>query len=447
MSRSATRSPFAALPSRGLAGRIRVPGDKSISHRAVLLSSLCVGRSRIRGLLESDDVMCTAAAMRACGARIVKSDNHWDIDGVGIGGLLEPEQVVDFGNAGTGVRLAMGVTGAYDFAVTYTGDASLCGRPMGRVLEPLRQMGARVLARSGDRLPLTLRGPQTALALTYCVPVPSAQVKSAVLLAGLNTPGVTTVIEKVATRDHTERMLAGYGAQIETRNTADGSTVIALQGQPDLQSRDLAVPADPSSAAFPIVAGLICPDSDITIENLLLNETRTGLIATLRDMGGDVEITNERDAGGETVGDVRVRSSRLKGIDVPAERAPSMIDEYPALAVAAACARGETRMNGLAELRIKESDRLAAVSAGLAENGVDHETGEDWLVVRGGPVAGGGKVTTHLDHRIAMAFLVLGLVARDPVTVDDVGVIDTSFPDFLALMSGLGARFEPAAAS
>jgi len=409
-----------------------------------MLSALCVGRSTITGLLESDDVLATAAALRALGVGVQVNNASWTVDGVGVGGLLEPEEVIDFGNAGTGVRLALGLVGTHGFATTFCGDRSLSGRPMGRVLTPLRQMGATALAHSGDRLPLTIRGADAPMPISYRVPVPSAQIKSAILLAGLNVPGTTTVIEPVATRDHTERMLTGFGAEITTTKLEDGAMEIRLTGQPELTPQTLAVPGDPSSAAFPIVAALICDGSDVTIDGVLLNPTRTGLIETLQEMGGDIKIENRRQQAGEWVGDIRVRASRLTGIEVPADRAPSMIDEYPVLAVAASCAEGETRMPGLGELRVKESDRLAAVSAGLAANGVDHEAGDDWLTVRGDAIVpGGGRVTTHLDHRIAMAFLVLGMIARDPVTVDDAGVIATSFPTFEPLMSGLGAHFEP----
>jgi 3-phosphoshikimate 1-carboxyvinyltransferase len=441
-------APLAASPGGPLAGRLRVPGDKSISHRCLMLGALAVGETVVAGLLESADVMATAAAMRALGAAVERdADGRWHIHGVGVGGLLEPEAPLDFGNAGTGIRLCLGMVGTHPIAVTAVGDASLSRRPMGRVLAPLREMGAEVIARAGDRLPLAIRGPETAAPITYALPVPSAQVKSAVLLAALNTPGTTTVVEPVATRDHTERMLEGFGVPLVVEAAADGGRVIRLTGPAELAAQAIDVPGDPSSAAFPIVAGLVVPGSDLVVENVLLNPTRTGLLATLVEMGADLSIENERLAGGERVGDVHVRASRLRGVRVPADRAPSMIDEYPVLAVAAAFAEGETVMEGLAELKVKESDRLAAVAAGLAANGVDHETGPDWLVVRGrrGPV-GGGTVATHLDHRIAMSFLVLGLAADRAVGVDDAGMIATSFPGFRELMTGLGARFEAAGA-
>jgi 3-phosphoshikimate 1-carboxyvinyltransferase len=422
---------------------VRVPGDKSISHRALMLGALAIGETRIEGLLESADVTATAAAMRAFGATIERDgDGVWRVNGLGLGGLLEPDGPIDFGNAGTGVRLAMGIAGAHPFATTFIGDASLSRRPMGRVLEPLRDMGAQVIARSGDRLPLTIRGADPMAPIVYRVPVPSAQVKSAVLLAGLNVEGVTTVVEPVATRDHTERMLKGFGADIETERNEAGETVIRVSGLSELRPQHVTVPGDPSSAAFLMAAALIVEGSDVTVENVLLNPSRTGLLATFREMGADIEVENERVAGGERVGDVRVRASRLRGVSVPAECAPSMIDEYPVLSVAAAFAEGRTSMAGLGELRVKESDRLTAVAAGLGANRVRHEAGPDWLVVMGGGRLGGGTVSTHLDHRIAMSFLVLGLAADDPVTVDDVGMIDTSFPGFVDLLAGIGASFE-----
>jgi 3-phosphoshikimate 1-carboxyvinyltransferase len=380
--------------------------------------------------------------MRGFGATVEHaSGGEWRVAGLGTGGLLEPEGVIDFGNAGTGVRLAIGIAGAHPFATTLIGDASLVRRPMGRVLDPLREMGAEVIARSGDRLPLTIRGADPMAPIEYRVPVPSAQVKSAVLLAGLNIEGITTVIEPVATRDHTERMLKGFGADISTEKAADGATIIRLVGRPELRPQAVTVPADPSSAAFPIVAGLIVEGSDLTVENVLLNPSRTGLITTLKEMGADLTIENERLSGGETIGDVRVRASKLKSVAVPPERAPSMIDEYPVLAVAASFAEGATTMAGIAELRVKESDRLAAVARGLEANGVACREGEESLVVEGGRVRGGGTVATHLDHRIAMSFLVMGLAAKRPVTVDDAAIIGTSFPRFAELLAGLGAEF------
>ena len=437
--------PLSALPSASLRGLAVVPGDKSISHRSLMLGALAIGETRIAGLLESGDVMATADAMRAFGATIARRGDDWTVNGLGTGGLLEPEGVIDFGNAGTGVRLAIGLAGAHPFATTFVGDASLSRRPMGRVLDPLEEMGAEVIARSGGRLPLTIRGADPMAPIEYRVPVPSAQVKSAVLLAGLNIEGVTTVIEPVATRDHTERMLKGFGADITTEAAADGATIIRLVGRPELQPQTIAVPADPSSAAFPVVAGLLVEGSDITVKNMLLNPARIGLLTTLKEMDADLMVENERISGGETIGDVRVRASKLKGVSVPPERAPSMIDEYPVLAVAASFAEGATTMRGLQELRVKESDRLAAVARGLEANGVACNEGEDSLVVEGGRVAGGGTVATHLDHRIAMSFLVMGLAAEQPVSIDDSAIIGTSFPGFVELLTDLGAEFSEGA--
>ena len=436
--------PMTARAGAPLSGTIRVPGDKSISHRSLMFGTLAVGETRIEGLLEAEDVLATAAAMKALGANVRHlGPGAWSVDGVGVGGLSEPETALDFGNAGTGVRLTMGMVASHALTATFIGDASLSRRPMGRVLDPLRDMGAEVLARAGDRLPLTVRGPETALPISYRVPVPSAQVKSAVLLAGLNAPGVTTVIEPIPTRDHTERMLIGFGAHLEIEQAADGERILRLTGQPDLKPQAITVPGDPSSAAFMIVAALIVPGSDVTVRDMLLNPHRTGILKTLEEMGADISIENVRETGGEMLGDVRARHSRLRGITVPAERAPSMIDEYPVLAMAAAFAEGETRMLGLHELTVKESDRLAAVADGLAANGVPHEKGDDWLTVTGGArVNGGGTVTTHLDHRIAMSFLVLGLASENPVSVDDGAPIATSFPDFNDLMAGLGGRID-----
>lgn len=437
--------PATSKKSTDLSGHIRIPGDKSISHRSLMFGALASGETHISGLLEGDDVIHTANAMRAMGAKITKDNDVYVIQGTGNGCLLEPEQPLDFGNAGTGARLTMGLVGTYAMKTRFIGDASLSKRPMGRILDPLRLMGVQVEASEGDRLPLTLWGAVTPNPITYRVPMASAQVKSAVLLAGLNTPGITTVIEPVMTRDHTEKMLVGFGADLEVETDNDGVRYIHLEGQGELHGQDITVPGDPSSAAFPIVAALITKGSDIRIENVLLNPTRTGLITTLLEMGADISFENKRQTGGEEVADIRVRSSRLKGVKVPKERAPSMIDEYPVLAVAAAFAEGKTVMEGLAELRVKESDRLSAVANGLKKNGVDCEEGKDFLVVVGDPSAkniGGGTVTTHLDHRIAMSFLVLGLGAEKPVTIDDKRMIATSFPEFMGLMAKLGAHIE-----
>ncbi|MDQ0313804.1 3-phosphoshikimate 1-carboxyvinyltransferase [Amorphus orientalis] len=435
--------PLTSPPSVPLKGRLSVPGDKSVSHRAIMLSALAIGRSRVEGLLESEDVLATIGVMRALGATIERlPDGAWQIDGVGVGALLEPETALDFGNAGTSVRLTLGLLASHPLVATAIGDASLSRRPMARVLTPLKMMGADVIARSGDRLPLTIRGARTPAPITYELPVPSAQIKSAVLLAGLNTPGTTTIIEPVASRDHTERLLAGFGVSLKTETDADGRRQISVSGPVALEPTDLTVPGDPSSAAFAVVAGLIVPDSDVTVTDVLLNPTRTGLFDTLEEMGADIAIENDRISGGERIGDIRVRSSRLKGVTVPASRAPSMIDEYPILAIAAAFAEGTTRMEGVGELRVKEADRLEAVADGLRANGVEVETGETWMAVTGRKGrAGGGSVATHLDHRIAMSFLIMGLAADEAVSVDDTRMIATSFPGFIAMMEKLGARF------
>lgn len=439
----------AAMRSDGLTGTVRVPGDKSISHRSFMFGGLAAGETRITGLLEGEDVLATGRAMQAMGAQMRKQDDIWIVQGTGNGCLLEPEAPLDFGNAGTGVRLTMGLVGTYDMTTRFVGDASLSKRPMARVLNPLREMGVQVDASEGDCLPLTLHGPRMANPISYRVPMASAQVKSAVLLAGLNTPGITTVIEPVLTRDHTEKMLSGFGADLEIDIDQEGVRHIHIQGQGELRGQTIDVPGDPSSAAFPMVAALIVPGSDITIENVLMNPTRTGLITALQEMGGQIDIINMRDAGGEDVADLHVKSSELKGIVVPPSLAPSMIDEYPVLAVAAAFAQGETVMDGLEELRVKESDRLTAVARGLEANGVDCTEGKASLSVRGNP---GGKglgavsqnalVETHLDHRIAMAFLVMGLATEKTVTIDDATMIATSFPEFMPLMQKAGARIE-----
>lgn len=440
--------PAIARKSAGLTGSVRIPGDKSISHRSFMFGGLASGETRITGLLEGEDVINTGRAMQAMGARIRKEGEQWVINGTGNGALLAPDAPLDFGNAGTGVRLTMGLVGPYDFPSTFTGDASLSKRPMGRVLDPLREMGVQVSASAGDRLPVTLRGPATPSPIRYRVPMASAQVKSAVLLAGLNTPGVTTVIEPVMTRDHTEKMLQGFGAALSVETDRQGARTIRLEGRGRLTGQVIDVPGDPSSTAFPLVAALLVPGSDISIVNVLMNPTRTGLILTLQEMGADIEVLNARLAGGEDVADLRVRHSELKGVTVPEDRAPSMIDEYPVLAVAACFAEGATVMKGLEELRVKESDRLSAVADGLKLNGVDCDEGKDFLIVRGRPggtglgSAAGGKVRTHLDHRIAMSFLVMGLASEHPVTIDDAAMISTSFPEFMALMTGLGARIE-----
>jgi 3-phosphoshikimate 1-carboxyvinyltransferase len=443
-------SPLCAQRAKALTGRVRVPGDKSISHRALMLGALATGRTRITGLLEGEDVLNTAKALQALGCPIRKVDGTWEVLGRGVGGLEEPAEALDFGNSGTGVRLMLGVIAGHGMTVRLVGDASLSRRPMGRVLKPLQRMGLEVLDRgpegAKDTLPLSVRGSADLVPIEYQLPVPSAQIKSAVLIAGLHACGETIVIEPAATRDHTERMLGYFGAEVSATKR-QGLRAVSVKGDAEMAGRDVKVPGDPSSAAFLAAAALIVPGSEVNIEGLLVNPTRTGFYATLREMGADIAFTDERLQGGEPVADVRVRHARLKGVRVPAERAPSMIDEYPVLACVAAYADGETRMEGLAELKVKESDRLAATAAGLAANGVGARVDGDVLIVAGGGgVLGGGTVATHLDHRIAMAFLTLGLGADRPVTVDDAGMIATSFPEFRPLMQGLGAAFaEPEA--
>ena len=433
-----------ARRSQGLQGRVRVPGDKSISHRALILAAMTVGTTRITGLLEGADVLNTAQAMRALGARIDREDaGAWSVQGVGVGGFRQPDAPLDFGNSGTGCRLVMGAAAGCPVTVTFDGDASLRKRPMRRVLDPLERMGARAIrVGDGGRLPLTLTGAQDPIPIVYEPPAASAQLKSAVLLAGLAAPGETSVIEKEATRDHTERMLRHFGADVQVEAYGSHGRRVTLKGQPELVPAPIAVPADPSSAAFPIVAALITLDSDLIVEGVMMNPLRTGLFQTLREMGARIEIVAARHEGGEDVADLRIRSSQLQGIDVPAARAPSMIDEYPILAVAASLAEGTTRMRGLAELRVKESDRLAATADMLRVNGVDVAVEGDDLIVRGhGRAPGGGLVATHMDHRLAMSALVMGLASENPVTVDDMGFVATSFPGFTDLMRGLGADF------
>ncbi|MDE2228479.1 MAG: 3-phosphoshikimate 1-carboxyvinyltransferase [Alphaproteobacteria bacterium] len=433
--------------SRPLRGRCRVPGDKSISHRALILGALAVGRTRIRNLLEGDDVLRTGAALKALGARIERDGKDtWSVQGVGTGGLVEPAEVLDFGNSGTGARLLMGAVATHPIVAFFTGDESLRRRPMARIIEPLTRTGARFVARDGGRLPLAVVGAPSPMPIAYTLPVPSAQVKSAVLLAGLNAPGETTVIEPIATRDHTENMLRHFGASVEVVATETGGKRITLVGQPELKPADLTVPGDPSSAAFPVVAALLRPGSQITIEGVGINPLRAGLYRTLAEMGARIAFGKERIAGGERVADVKVAAGALHGIEVPAARAPSMIDEYPVLAVAAAFAKGRTVMHGLGELRVKESDRLAAIADGLQSCGVTVAVAGDTLTVdgKGAPPLGGARVAARLDHRIAMAFLVLGGAARKPVRIDDGETIATSFPGFVDLMNRLGARIAEA---
>ena len=431
-----------AQKSGPLSGCAEVPGDKSISHRALIFGALSVGETKITGLLEGEDVLDTARAMRAFGAEVTQhGPGAWSVHGVGVGGFAEPEQVIDCGNSGTGVRLIMGCMATSPITATFTGDASLRKRPMGRITDPIALFGAQSYGREGGRLPMTVVGARDPLPVRYTPPMASAQVKSAVLLAGLNAPGQTVVIEKTPTRDHTERMLRGFGADVTVEQTEEGH-VITLQGQPELVAQEVAVPRDPSSAAFPVCAALIVPGSDILVPGVSQNPTRNGLFLTLKEMGADIEFLNPREEGGEPVADLRVRYSALHGIDVPAARASAQIDEYPVLSVVAACATGVTRMPGVHELRVKESDRIDAMARGLEACGVRIEEDEDTLIVHGmgpGGVPGGATCASHLDHRIAMSFLVLGMAAQNPVSVDDGSPIATSFPIFEELMRGLGA--------
>ncbi|WP_296420378.1 3-phosphoshikimate 1-carboxyvinyltransferase [Pseudooctadecabacter sp.] len=426
-----------------LRGEAHVPGDKSISHRSLILGAMAVGETRITGLLEGQDVLDTGRAMEAFGAEVINhGGGEWSVHGVGVGGFAEPDQVIDCGNSGTGVRLIMGTMATSDIAVTFTGDASLNSRPMGRVTDPLALFGCQAVGRAGGRLPMTLVGAKAPVPVRYVVPVPSAQVKSAVLLAGLNAPGQTVVIEKEATRDHTERMLAGFGAELTVEDTDEGR-VITLTGQPELTPQTIVVPRDPSSAAFPVCAALLSEGSDVLVPNIGLNPTRAGLFYTLQEMGADLTFENMREEGGEPVADLRAKySPDMRGIEVPPARAASMIDEYPVLSVVAAFAQGQTVMRGVKELRVKESDRIDAMAQGLRAAGVEVDEGEDWWIVTGrgfGNVPGGATVESRLDHRIAMSFLVMGLATEKPMTVDDGGPIATSFPIFEGLMTGLGA--------
>ena len=446
MSGHGTPIPMTSRKSGPLKGVADVPGDKSISHRSLLLGAMAVGETRVTGLLEGEDVLATAAAMRAFGADVERlGDGEWRVNGVGVGGFAEPENVIDCGNAGTGVRLIMGCMATSPITATFTGDASLRSRPMGRVTDPIALFGAQSYGRTGGRLPMTVVGAKNPIPVRYRTPMASAQVKSAVLLAGLNAPGETVVIEAEATRDHTERMLAGFGAEISVEDTDEGR-VITLVGQPELKPQTIAVPRDPSSAAFPVCAALIVPGSDVLVPNIGLNPTRAGLFTTLIEMGADLTYENEREEGGEPVADLRARfSPDMKGIRVPEERAASMIDEYPVLSVVAAFATGKTEMVGVHELRVKESDRIDAMARGLEANGVTIEEGRDFMTVHGlGPdgVPGGGTAAARLDHRIAMSFMVMGMAAQSPVSVDDGQPIATSFPIFEPLMTGLGATIE-----
>ncbi|EIZ77516.1 3-phosphoshikimate 1-carboxyvinyltransferase [Novosphingobium sp. Rr 2-17] len=441
--------PAAARPRRftatgALRGRIRVPGDKSISHRSIMLGALAVGETRVTGLLEGEDVLATATAMRAMGASVERLGvGEWSVHGVGVGALLQPEAALDMGNSGTSTRLLMGLVSSHPIAATFTGDASLSKRPMGRVITPLSQMGASFEASEGGRLPLIVRGASPAVPITYRLPVASAQVKSAVLLAGLNTPGITTVIEPVPTRDHSERMLRGFGADLTVETDADGARLISIRGEAELKPQVIEVPGDPSSAAFFLVAALVVPGSEVLIENVGLNPTRAGIVTVLRQMGGQIEEVNPREVGGEPVADLLVRHSALKGIEVDPAIAPLMIDEFPVLFVAAAMADGVTTTSGLDELRVKESDRLAAMATALAAAGVRVEERADGLVITGTggePLVGtDAPIATHLDHRIAMSMAIAGLVSRAGVEVDDTRPIATSFPTFESMLDGLAA--------
>ncbi|MGY3439022.1 MULTISPECIES: 3-phosphoshikimate 1-carboxyvinyltransferase [unclassified Marinovum] len=446
MSGHGTPIPMISTPCGPLSGVAEVPGDKSISHRSLILGAMAVGETVVTGLLEGEDVLDTAKAMRAFGAEVTRDeDGTWHVHGVGVGGFCEPDQVIDCGNSGTGVRLIMGAAATSPISVTFTGDASLNSRPMARVTDPLALFGTQAVGRKGGRLPMTLVGAENPVPVRYVVPVPSAQVKSAVLLAGLNAPGQTVVIEKEATRDHTERMLAGFGATITTEETDEGR-VITLTGQPELKPQVIAVPRDPSSAAFPVCAALITPGSDVLVPGIGLNPTRAGLFTTLKEMGADLTYENLREEGGEPVADLRAKySPDMKGIDVPPARAASMIDEYPVLSVVAANATGVTNMTGVKELRVKESDRIEAMASGLRACGVAVEDGPDWWRVEGkgpGTAKGGATCVSHLDHRIAMSFMVLGMSTQEPVRVDDGTPIATSFPIFEPLMAQLGADIQ-----
>ena len=431
-----------ASPTPALAGTVTVPGDKSISHRSIMLGGLAVGETRISGLLEGEDVLATAAALRAFGATVTRhGPGDWSVWGVGVGGLLEPETALDMGNSGTSTRLLMGLAAACPIRTTFIGDASLSSRPMGRVIEPLARMGASIEAREGGRLPLTLTGRTPLVPVRYALPVASAQVKSAILLAGLNTPGITTVIEAEATRDHSERMLRGFGAELWTESLPEG-TAIHIRGERELNPCAITVPGDPSSAAFPMVAAAITPGSEVTIRNVGINPTRAGLLGVLEAMGADIRLVDTREVGGEPVADLVVRGSSLRAVETPPEIAASMIDEYPIAFVAAALAQGISRFTGLAELRVKESDRLSTMAQGLTACGVSAREGQDWLEIDGSggdPLPGGATIAAKLDHRIAMSFAVLGGRTLHGVTIDDSTPIATSFPSFIAMMQGLGA--------
>lgn len=444
MSGKSSNNPISAIKASALQGTVRVPGDKSMSHRALIFGASALGSTEITGLLEGEDVLATARALRSLGAEIERGDNGvWRVQGCGVGGFSEPETILDMGNSGTAARLLMGLVASCEFTSFFQGDASLHKRPMDRIAIPLTKMGATILSRSGGRFPLAITG-RPLTPIDYRLPVASAQIKSAIMLAALDTPGRTVIHEPRPSRDHSENMLRHFGVAVDVSETETGGRVISLAGQQEMKAANVVVPGDPSSAAFPAVAAAIIPGSDITIENVGLNPLRDGLFVTLGEMGADIEVLNNRMEAGEAVGDIRIRGGLLKGVEVPPERAPTMIDEYPVLFVAAAFAHGKTTMRGISELRVKESDRIATMARGLEENGVRLEEFDDGLVIHGRAVApaGGGTVRCELDHRIAMSFLVLGQAAENPVSVDDGSVMETSFPGFIDLMSSIGARFE-----
>jgi 3-phosphoshikimate 1-carboxyvinyltransferase len=444
-----TLRPLLSRPTRALKGSVAAPGDKSISHRALMFGALAVGETRIEGLLEGEDVIATARALRALGAGIERlGEGAWRVSGRGVGGLIEPGDVLDLGNSGTSARLLMGILATHPFTTLLTGDASLRSRPMNRVMEPLKRIGATFAPREGGRFPLAITGTAEPVPIEYALTVPSAQVKSAILLAGLAAPGRTSVIEREPSRDHSERMLRHFGAEVTVEDLGDGRRLASVVGQPELRGAKISVPGDISSAAFVLVAAAIVPGSRVTVQGVGVNPLRAGIIETLREMGADITLAHLREESGEPVADITCAHAPLKGVDVPAERAPRMIDEYPILAAAAACAEGTTRMRGLKELRVKESDRLAAIARGLAAVGVKVEEGEDWLAVHGAGASpkGDARIAVDLDHRIAMAFLVLGAASREGIAVDDAQPVETSFPRFASLMNGLGARIDESAA-
>ncbi len=444
MSLNSILKPFTSIKNNSpFVGEVNLPGDKSISHRALMFGAIASGLTKITGLLEGEDVLATANAMHLLGAKIKKIGDIWQIEGVGEKGLQQSSKTLDFGNAGTGVRLCMGLVSAYNFPTRFSGDASLSSRPMGRVINPLKDIGVEILEENDGKLPIKLCGPSELKPINYTVPMASAQVKSAVLLAGLRSKHKTIIIESTKTRDHSEKMLQGFGANITMEKQANGSIKIEMQANPKLLAQEIIVPGDPSSAAFAIVAALIVPNSDVLIKNVLMNPTRAGLITTLIEMGANIKINNQHISGGEEIADVRVKYSKLTGVNVPASRAASMIDEYPILAIASAFAKGTTKMLGIGEMRVKETDRISLMAEGLKANGVDCIEGSDFLIVNGNSkIKGGAYIKTELDHRIAMSFLVLGMATQNPVKIDDAGVIATSYPSFIKDFNALGAKFE-----